>query len=223
MDQQLLKQAMIKLISGIVMTALLVFGFAGTLRYPQGWLLMAVLFIPMTLAGIVMMFKAPDLLRKRLEMKETESTQKYVILLSGLLFVAVFALSGICFRKQWLMLPKMMSYVASVIFLAGYGLFAEVLRENAYLSRSVEVQEDQEVIDSGLYGIVRHPMYMSTIILFLAMPAILGSLLGTVLMLLYIPIIAARIDNEEKVLEEGLKGYREYKQKVRYKCIPGIW
>ncbi len=223
MDKNLFIQAMTKFISGLLLVSILLFLPAGTLAFPQAWILIAVLFLPMALAGAVMMRWSPDLLRKRLNMKEEQEEQKGVILLSGLMFLAAFILAGLNYRFQWFMLPLWISYVAAAIFLVGYLLFAEVLRENAYLSRTVEIQEDQKVIDTGLYGIVRHPMYMSTLILFLAMPLILGSPFSFIIMLLYIPIIGVRMKNEEKVLEEGLEGYTEYKNRVRYRVIPFIW
>ena len=223
MDKKLFFQAMTKYISGLLLVALLLFLPAGTFAFPQAWILLAVLFLPMALAGVVMMRWSPDLLRKRLNMKEEQEEQKGVILFSGLMFLAAFILAGLNYRYQWYVLPLWISSVAAAIFLMGYLLFAEVLRENAYLSRTVEVQEDQKVIDTGLYGIVRHPMYMSTLLLFLAMPVILGSPFSFVIMLLYIPIIGVRMNNEEKVLEEGLEGYTEYKNRVRYRVIPFIW
>ena len=223
MDKKLLLQAVIKFLSGVVLLAVLLFWPAGTFQYPQAKLLMIVLFIPMFLAGLVMMVKDPELLRKRLNMKENESEQKSVILFSGIMFIAAFIAAGLSFRFNWLMLPFLVSIAASVVFLFAYLLFAEVLRENSYLSRTVEVQEGQKVIDTGLYGIVRHPMYMATVLLFLAMPLILGSVISFVIMLAYFPIITKRIRNEEKVLEEGLPGYKEYKQKVKYRLLPFIW
>ena len=223
MDKKLFFQAMTKYISGLLLVAMLLFLPAGTFAFPQAWILLAVLFLPMALAGVVMMRWNPDLLRRRLNMKEEQEEQKGVILFSGLMFLAAFILAGLNYRYQWYVLPLWISSVAAAIFLMGYLLFAEVLRENAYLSRTVEVQEDQKVIDTGLYGIVRHPMYMSTLILFLAMPVILGSPLSFVIMLLYIPIIGVRMNNEEKVLEEGLEGYTEYKNRVRYRVFPFIW
>ena len=170
-----------------------------------------------------MMKKSPELLRKRLNAREEEGEQKEVILLSGLMFLAAFILAGLNHRFGWIPLPAAVSYIAAVVFLLAYALYAEVLRENEYLSRTIEVQENQKVIDTGLYGIVRHPMYMTTVFLFLAMPLVLGSLISFVIMLAYIPIIAKRIRNEEKVLEEGLEGYTDYKKKVRYKVVPFIW
>ena len=223
MTKELFVSAITKLVSGILILGILIFLPAGTFHYPQGQLLMGILFIPMTLAGIVMMVKSPELLRKRLSVKEEQNEQKKVILFSGLMFAAAFIAAGLSFRLNLLMLPKWVSYIAAVVFLLAYALFAEVLRENAYLSRTVEVQENQKVIDTGLYGIVRHPMYMSTLFLFLAMPLVLGSVISFLIMLFYIPIISRRITNEEQVLEAGLEGYTEYKKKVRYKVIPMIW
>ncbi|MBQ6363405.1 MAG: isoprenylcysteine carboxylmethyltransferase family protein [Lachnospiraceae bacterium] len=223
MTKELFVSAITKLVSGILILGILIFLPAGTFHYPQGQLLMGILFIPMTLAGIVMMLKSPELLRKRLSVKEEQNEQKKVILFSGLMFAAAFIAAGLSFRLNLLMLPKWVSYIAAVVFLLAYALFAEVLRENAYLSRTVEVQENQKVIDTGLYGIVRHPMYMSTLFLFLAMPLVLGSVISFLIMLFYIPIISRRITNEEQVLEAGLEGYTEYKKKVRYKVIPMIW
>ena len=205
------------------MVGVLIFLPAGSFAYWQGWLLIGILFVPMFIAGLVMMKKSPELLRKRLNVKEEESEQKAVILLSGIMFLAAFIVAGLNFRFGWIVLPKWVSYSGTVIFLAAYALYAEVLRENAYLSRTVEVQQDQKVIDTGLYGVVRHPMYMSTLLLFLAMPLVLGSIISFVITLAYIPIIAKRIGNEEKVLEDGLPGYAEYKNKVKRKVVPFIW
>lgn len=223
MDRELLKQALVKLLAGVLLVGLLLFLSAGTFQYPQGWLLMAVLFVPMLCAGLVMLYKSPELLRRRLNAREQEMQQKTVIALSGLMFIAVFVLAGLSFRFGWLMLPMWVSYLAALLFLFGYALFAEVLRENEYLSRTVEVQEGQQLVDTGLYGVVRHPMYMSTLVLFFAMPLVLGSVLSFAVMLLYLPIIAARMRNEEEVLEQGLPGYREYKTRVKYKVIPYLW
>ena len=223
MDRKLFAQAIAKFLAGVVLVGALLFIPAGTLAWPQGWRLMAVLFIPMFLAGVVMIRKNPELLRKRLNAKEKQDEQKDVLKLSGLMFLAAFILAGLNFRFGWIVLPDWISWTAVAIFLLSYGLYAEVMRENTYLSRTVEVQENQKVIDTGLYGIVRHPMYMSTLFLFLAMPLVLGSVISFLIMLLYIPIIAKRIRNEEQVLEEGLAGYAEYRQKVRHKVIPFIW
>ena len=222
MDRKTLIQAVAKFLAGVVLVGALLFIPAGTLAWPQGWRLMVILFVPMLLAGIVMIRKNPELLKKRLNAKEEQKEQQDVVKLSGLMFLAAFILAGLNYRFGWIILPDWISWVASAIFLISYGLYAEVMRENTYLSRTVEVQEDQKVIDTGLYGIVRHPMYMSTLFLFLAMPLVLGSLISFLVMLLYIPIIAKRIRNEEQVLEEGLQGYTEYKQKVKYKVIPFI-
>jgi len=223
MDRELIRQAIVKLFSGVILLGILLFLPAGTFRYRQAWLLMGVLFVPMFLAGLVMLRKSPELLRKRLNAKEEQTEQKTVIALSGLMFVAAFVLAGLNYRFRWAGLPAWLSWAAAAAFLLAYALFAEVLRENAYLSRTVEVQEGQKVIDTGLYGIVRHPMYLSTLLLFLCMPLILGSPLSFAVMLAYIPILAGRIRNEERVLEEGLEGYAEYKKRVRWKVIPGIW
>ncbi|MBQ6545494.1 MAG: isoprenylcysteine carboxylmethyltransferase family protein [Lachnospiraceae bacterium] len=223
MDKKLFSQAIVKFVSGLLLVGVLVFLPAGTFSFWQGWLLLGILFVPMFAAGLIMMKKSPDLLRKRLNVKEEQSEQKTVILLSGIMFLAAFIFAGLNFRFGWIRLPDWVSVAAAVFFLIAYMLYAEVLRENAYLSRTVEVQENQKVIDTGLYGVVRHPMYMTTLILFLSMPLVLGSLISFVITLAYIPIIAKRIRNEEKVLEEGLEGYTDYKKRVRYKVIPYIW
>ena len=222
-DWKLFAQALVKFLFSLLLVGLLLFVPAGTLRWLQAWLLIGILFVPMFTAGLLMMWKSPDLLRKRLSAREEQDEQKTVIRLSGLMFLAAFVLAGLNFRFGWIPLPMSVSYAAAVVFLLAYALYAEVLRENVYLSRTVEVQTGQKVIDSGLYGIVRHPMYMSTLVLFLSMPLVLGSVISFAVMLFYIPIIAKRIRNEEKVLEEGLPGYREYKARVRYKVIPYIW
>ena len=223
MDRELLRQALTKCFAGLVLTALLVFVPAGTLRYPGGLLLMAVLFVPMFIAGLVMMKWAPDLLRRRLNAREEQIVQKGVIALSGLMFVACFVLGGLSFRLSWLTLPWGVQLAAAAVFLVGYALFGEVLRENEYLSRTVEVQAGQHVVDTGLYGLVRHPMYAATVLMFLAMPLMLGSVYALLVMLGYLPILAVRIRGEEALLEKELAGYAEYKQKVRYRLIPYIW
>lgn len=205
------------------MVGVLVFWPAGTLAFYNGWLFMAVLFIPMFGAGIVMMFKNPELLKKRLNAKEKRGEQALVVKLSGLMFLAGFIVAGLNFRFDWYMVPRGVSVGATVVFLIAYLLYAEVLRENTYLSRTIEVQEGQKVIDTGLYGIVRHPMYSVTLLLFLAMPFILGSVYSFVIFLAYPFIIAARIRNEEQLLEQELAGYKEYKQKVKYRMIPFVW
>ncbi len=223
MDTKLFFQALTKFLLGIILFGLFIFLPAGSLHYWQGWLMMGVLFVPMFVAGLILMVKNPELLRKRLNAREDEREQKAVVALSAVMFVAAFVVAGLNWRFQWLVLPDWAVWLAAALFLFGYILYAEVLRENTYLSRTVEVQEHQEVIDTGLYGIVRHPMYMSTTILFLVMPLVLASPISFLIMLLYIPLIAKRIRNEEAVLEQGLKGYREYKQRVKYKVIPYIW
>ena len=223
MDVKLFSQAIAKFLGGLLIVGLLLFLPAGTFSYWQGWLLIGILFIPMFIAGLVMMKKSPELLRKRLDAKEEQSEQKTVITLSGLMFLAAFVVAGLNFRFQWIVLPAWVSWAAAIVFLLAYALYAEVLRENVWLSRTIEVQENQKVIDTGLYGIVRHPMYMSTLLLFLSMPLVLGSILSFVIMLAYIPIIAKRIRNEEQVMESGLAGYAEYMKRVRYKVIPFVW
>ena len=223
MNKGLFAKAITRFSAGLLLVCLLLFLPAGTFRYPQAWLLMGILFIPMFIAGLVMLKKNPELLKKRLNVKEKETEQKEVILFSGIMFIAAFVSAGLSFRFGWLMLPFPVSIFFGVVFLAAYALYAEVLRENTYLSRTVEVQEDQKVIDTGLYGIVRHPMYMVTLLLFLSMPLVLGSIVSFVIMLFYLPIIIKRLRNEEKVLEEGLPGYKEYEKKVKYHLIPFIW
>ena len=223
MTGKLFVQAIGKFLLGVVLIGLLLFLPAGTLRYWNAWLFLGILFIPMFIAGIVMMCKNPDLLRKRLSAKEEEAEQKTVLMLSGLMFLAAFVVAGLNFRFQWIVLPAWAVWVGAGVFLAAYLMYAEVLRENTYLSRTVEVQENQKVVDTGLYGIIRHPMYCATLFLFLSMGIVLGSPISFLILLLYIPIIALRMKNEEKVLEEGLAGYKEYKTRVKYKVIPFIW
>ena len=223
MDKGLLTQALVKYFLGVILLGTLVFLQAWSLHYWQGWLLMGILFVPMFVAGLVMLAKNPDLLRKRLNAKEQEAEQKAVVKLSGLLFIIAFVIAGLNWRFGWWVLPDWAVWVAAGLFLASYILYAEVLRENTYLSRTIEVQENQKVIDTGLYGIVRHPMYMATTVLFLAMPLVLASPISFFIMLGYIPVIARRIKNEEKVLEDGLEGYAEYKKKVKYRTLPFIW
>jgi protein-S-isoprenylcysteine O-methyltransferase Ste14 len=223
MDKGLLTQALVKFFLGVILLGALIFLPAWSLHYWQGWLLMGILFVPMFVAGLVMLAKNPDLLRKRLNAKEQEAEQKAVVKLSGLLFIIAFVIAGLNWRFGWWVLPDWAVWVAAGLFLASYILYAEVLRENTYLSRTIEVQENQKVIDTGLYGIVRHPMYMATTVLFLAMPLVLASPISFFIMLGYIPVIARRIKNEEKVLEDGLEGYAEYKKKVKYRILPFIW
>ena len=221
--KRLIMQGIIKYILGLVLVALLVFLPAGTVEYPGGWMFMGLLFIPMLVLGIVLLLKVPDLLAKRLNNKEEQSEQKKVVGLSGLMFLAGFILCGLDFRWGWTDIPVAVTYVAAVLLLVGYGLYMEVMRENTYLSRTVEVQEGQKVIDTGLYGIVRHPMYFATVIMFLAIPLVLDSWIGFVVFLVYPFLMVKRIKNEEIVLEEGLEGYREYKNKVKYRMIPFVW
>ena len=223
MDTEMFRQAVTKFFGGFVLLGLLLFLPAGTIDWWQGWLLMGILFIPMFVAGLVMLKKSPELLKKRLNAREEQGEQRRVILLSGLMFLAAFVIAGLNFRFRWIILPDWVSWASAGIFLLGYALYAEVLRENEWLSRTVEVQEGQSVVDTGLYGMVRHPMYMSTLLLFLSMPLVLGSVISFVIMLAYIPIIALRIKNEEQVLTRQLVGYSEYRQKVRWKVIPFVW
>ena len=223
MNKNLLISALTKYLMGLILLAVLIFIPAGTLRFAQGWLFMAVLFVPMAMIGVVLALKSPELLRKRLNNKEQENTQKGVVAASLLMFLAGFVTAGLSFRFGWLVLPKWVSIAAAVVFLIGYAMYAEVLRENEYLSRTVEVQEEQKVIDTGLYGVVRHPMYTSTILMFCFAPLVLGSVISFVIFLVYPVIIVARIGNEEKVLEQGLKGYTDYKKKVKFRLMPFIW
>ena len=223
MTRKLFVQAIVKYLAGVVLLGLLIFLPAGTLRFPNGWLLMALLFIPMLGAGIVMMLRDPALLEKRLNAKEQQGEQKEVVLGSGLMFIAAFALAGLNFRFGWLRLPDWAVWAASVLFLLAYLMWGEVLRENAWLSRTVEVQEGQRVVDHGLYGVVRHPMYSASVLLFLSMPLVLNSPLSFLVMLCYLPLIAKRIRNEEKLLRKELPGYEEYAERVKYRLIPFIW
>ena len=212
-----------KFLLGAVLVGILIFLPAGSFYFFNGWLLMAVLFIPMFLAGIVMMIKNPGLLKKRLDAKEKEKEQQAVIKLSGVMFLLGFVIAGLGHRFHWFSLPRAAVIISAAVFLTAYILYAEVLRENAYLSRTVEVQEGQKVISDGLYGIVRHPMYSATLLLFLSMPLVLGSVFSFIIFLAYPFIIAKRIKNEEEILERELEGYREYKEKVKYRLIPFIW
>ena len=223
MNIKLFFEAIIKFILGVAIIGLLIFVPANTINYWNGWLFMGLLFIPMFLAGLFMMVKSPNLLRKRLNAKEKQNEQKLVVKLSGLMFLVGFIIAGLNYRYGWIVLPDIVVIISSIVFIISYVLYAEVLRENAYLSRTIEVQENQKVVDTGLYGIVRHPMYAATILLFLSMPLVLGSVISFIIFLVYPFIIAKRIKNEEEVLEEELKGYLEYKKKVKYKMIPFIW
>ena len=223
MTAKLFLGAILKFLLGVALVGVLIFLPAGSLHFHNGWLLMGILFIPMFLAGIVMMFKSPGLLQSRLEAKEKQKDQDLVVKLSGLMFLAGFVVAGLSFRFGWLLLPQGVSIGAAVVFLIAYGLYAEVLRENTYLSRTIKVQENQKVVDTGLYGIVRHPMYSVTLLLFLSMPLVLGSVYSFVIFLAYPLLIAKRIKGEEAFLEKELPGYAEYKQKVKYRLIPFIY
>ena len=213
----------IKFLLGLVLVGLLVFLPAGTMDFFNGWLLIAVLFVPMLIAGVVMAISSPGLLRKRLNAKEKESEQKSVVAMSGIMFIAAFVVAGLNYRYAWIVMPSWAEWSAVALLLLSYAMYAEVLRENAYLSRNIEVQQGQKVVDTGLYGIVRHPMYLATILLFLSMPLVLGSLPSFVIMLAYIPLIVKRIRNEEKVLLDGLAGYESYCSKVKYRLLPFVW
>ncbi len=223
MSIKLFSEAIFKFLLGVLLVGLLIFIPAGTINFFNGWLFMGLLFIPMFIAGIIMMIKSPNLLRSRLDAKEKENEQKMVVGLSGLMFLSGFILAGLNYRFNWLELSNIVVIISSIVFLLSYILYAEVLRENAFLSRTIKVEKKQKLIDTGLYGIVRHPMYLATIFLFLSMPLILGSLISFLVFLLYPFIIIKRLNNEEKVLEKDLKGYKEYKKKVKYKLIPFIW
>ena len=220
---KLLAQGLLKMLSGMLIVGLVLFLPAGSWNYFNGWLFCGLLFLPMLVLGALLLWKAPALLEKRLNTKEQEKAQMAVVAVSSLLFLAAFVAAGLDFRFSWTHVPIWLVCLAAVLQLAAYGLYAEVMRENAWLSRTVEVQENQKVIDTGLYGIIRHPMYTSTVLLFLAMSLVLGSWLSFAIMLLYPVVIVFRIRNEEQVLEAGLAGYREYKQRVRYRLLPFIW
>ena len=223
MTKELFKQAITKFLLGLVTMGLLLFLPAGTLHWGDAWLLIALLFVPMFLAGLVLMARSPELLRKRLNAREREMEQKKVIALSGLMFLAAFVTAGLNFRFGWIVMPRWTVWAAASVFLLAYALYAEVLRENAYLSRTVEVQAGQKVVDTGLYGVVRHPMYAATLLLFLSMPLVLASPLSFFILLCYIPLIVMRIHGEEAVLAQGLEGYTAYMQRVRWRLIPGLW
>lgn len=223
MNKRLFISAISKFLLGVVLVGALIFLPAGTFNYLGGWLLMGILFIPMFAAGIVMMIKNPALLKSRLNAKEKDREQDLVVKLSGLMFIGGFIVAGLGVRFGWYSLPLPVTIVGACLFIVAYILYAEVLRENTYLSRTIEVQENQRVVDTGLYGIVRHPMYAVTLLLFLSMPLVLGSIYSLLIFLVYPFIIAKRIKNEEKFLEENLEGYKDYKSKVRYRLIPFIW
>ena len=220
---KLLAEALIKFVCGLLVVSLLIFLPAGTLNYTYGWLLIALLFVPMLIAGFVMVVKTPELLQKRLDAKEKQGTQKGVVAFSGLMFIAGFVVSGLDFRLGWSYVPEWVVVVASILFLVAYGLYAEVMRENAYLSRTIKVEEDQKVVDTGLYGIVRHPMYAVTVLLFLMIPLILHSWYALIVFAFYPAIIVVRLKEEEELLTRELNGYAEYKKKVKWRIIPYIW
>ena len=223
MSYKLFFQAITKFLIGALLVGALIFVPAGTIKFLNGWIFMGVLFVPMFIFGIYLMFKNPDLLKRRLNAKEKEGEQKTVIALSGLMFIAGFVIAGLNYRFAWVVLPNIVTIIASIVFVISYILYAEVLRENAYLLRTIEVEKGQKVVDTGMYGIVRHPMYIVTILLFLSIPLILGSIISFVIFLMYPFIIIKRIRNEEKVLERDLEGYIEYEKKVKYRLIPFIW
>ena len=223
MNIKLFIQAIIKYVLGVIIVAGLLFVPAHSFEYWNGWLFMGLLFIPMFIAGIILMIKNPELLKKRLNAKEKENEQKWVLLFSGLMFISGFIAAGLNYRYKWIVIPNIVIIISSILFIIAYILYAKVLRENAYLSRTIEVQENQKVIDTGLYGIIRHPMYTVTILLFLTMPLILGSVISFMIFLIYPIIIVKRIRNEERVLEKDLNGYSEYMKKVKYKVIPFVW
>ena len=220
---KLLISALMKFTMGLLMVGLLIFLPAGTLHYAKGWLFMGLLFVPMLIAGFVMFFRSPDFLSKRLDVKEKQSTQKGVLAFSGLMFIGGFVIAGLDFRFGWSDIPKTVTIISSVLFLLAYLLYAEVMRENAYLSRTIRVEEGQTVVDTGLYAIVRHPMYSATLLLFLVIPLILGSWYALIIFAFYPAIIIVRLKDEEELLTRELKGYGEYKQKVKYRLIPFIW
>lgn len=220
---KLLMNALCKYVCGFVLMGLLLFGPAGSIAWAGGWRLMIILFIPMLVLGIVLLLKAPGLLQKRLNSREAEKTQKKVVGLSALVFLVGFVLAGLDFRFGWTRVPMWLSMIASIMFLLSYGMYAEIMRENAYLSRTIEVQDGQQVVDTGLYAVVRHPMYAATVMMFMSMPLVLGSWISLVVFQAYPVLIAARIRNEEQVLIAGLAGYGDYMKKVKYRLIPFIW
>ena len=220
---KLLIEALSKFACGLLMVGLLIFLPAGTLRYVYGWLLMGLLFVPMLIAGFVMLVKSPEFLKKRLDAKEKQGKQKGVVALSGLMFIAGFVVAGLDFRFGWSNMPAWLVVAAAVLFLVAYVLYAEVMRENAYLSRTIKVEEGQTVVDTGMYGVIRHPMYAVTILLFLMIPMVLGSWYALIAFAFYPAIIIVRLNDEEKMLTKELPGYGEYKKKVKYRIIPFIW
>ena len=220
---KLFLEAIVKFTCGLLLVGLLIFLPAGTIRYTYGWLFVGLLFVPMLIAGFVMLAKSPDFLKKRLDAKEKQATQKGVLGAAGLMFIAGFVVAGLDFRFGWSVMPRWVTITASVLFLISYALYAEVMRENAYLSRTIQVEEGQTVVDTGLYGIVRHPMYAVTILLFMVMPLVLGSWYALIVFAFYPAIIIVRLKDEEELLTRELPGYAEYKQKVKYRMIPFVW
>ena len=220
---KLLAEALTKFTCGLLLVGLLIFLPAGTLQYTYGWMLMGLLFIPMLIAGFIMLAKSPEFLKKRLDVKEKQGTQKGVVAVSGLMFIAGFVLAGLDYRFGWSAMPNWVNIAASVVFLLDYALYAEVMRENAYLSRTVKVEEGQTVVDTGLYGIVRHPMYAVTIELFMMMPLVLGSWWALIVFAIYPAVIVVRLKDEEELLTRELPGYEEYKKKVKWRLLPFIW
>ena len=223
MNGELFRSAIIRFAAGVLLLGILLFVPAGSLNWPEAWLLMALLFVPMLVAGIVLLVKNPALLARRLNSRESEPAQRQVVALSALMFVAAFVTAGLNKRFGWIVMPRWSELVAAALFLMGFLMYGEVLRENEYLSRTVEVAEGQRVVDTGLYGVVRHPMYAATLLMFLSMPLVLGSPVSLAIMLIYPVLIVRRIRNEEELLKRDLPGYGEYTQKVKYRLIPGIW
>lgn len=216
-------KAITRFIAGVILVGALLFIPAGTFNYWNAWIFMGLLFIPMFIAGIILMLKNPMLLKSRLDVNEKEKEQKQVIIYSGLMFLTGFIIAGLNYRYSWINISNTTVIISSILFILSYILYAEVLRENTYLSRTIKVQDNQKVVDTGLYSIVRHPMYSITLVLFLTIPLILGSIISFIIFLIYPFIIIKRIKNEEEVLEKDLKGYKEYKKKVKYRLIPYIW
>ena len=223
MNTKLFIDAITKYLIGLILVSILLFIPAGSIKYINGWLFIGLLFIPMFIAGIIMLFKNPELLKNRLNAKEKQNEQKEVLIISGIMFISGFIIAGLNYRYSWIELPNIVIIISSIIFIISYILYAEILRENTYLLRTIEVKKEQKIIDTGMYSIVRHPMYLITIFLFLTMPLILNSLYSFIIFLIYPLVIIKRINNEELVLEKELKGYTEYKKKVKYKLIPFIW
>ncbi len=223
MNFKLFFEAIIKYIIGVILVCLLLFIPAGSLKYVNGWLFMCLLFIPMFIAGIIMMIKSPNLLKERLDVKEKESKQKIVVKISALMFILGFIIAGLNYRYNWIKLPNVVVIISSIVFVLSYAMYAVVLKQNAFLARTIKVDKEQKLITTGLYSIVRHPMYTATIFLFLSMPLILNSIISFIIFLIYPFVIVARLNNEEEVLEKELKGYKKYKKKVKFKLIPFIW